>query len=406
MFENVVELYRLVGKPDLIGGAVYKFSGPVTPDVADKITAYEGIDPKFGSIDVFSNGGGLADIEIKLPFGDHGQFYDDINQFIVQAKSIALGKLPEYYYIVSEDFFSIENSTSQAISTVKILTEFINLLSRFAEDNGTFNAGGPPRLLFVLPPDGKAPQKTIVVPIKLESAVLINELKFLAVLDALTNINNEKKLHIEERKLLMRIAIGDVLSMAGDDVNLFTFLAKNWHDVLKKYFHNLKSYVHRFSFDDVRKKIADAEMEYVSKLSAVLNDISGKLIALPISLVALIALENAASNFSFLCGFVGLSIVSLVYILLLVNQELQVDRLKSSFDLVFSPFFIKIETYPTVLRLVLKERRSGFEVQLKRLRMTFKVFYVISFVPLAGAAYQAGSRYGMEVAGLLRYLNA
>lgn len=405
MFFDVVDFYRNVGKPAISNESTYSFEGPVTPEILNKIEQYQNIEQKYGEIDVHFKDSAKAIFDVMLPRGDTGRFYGDTSKFLVEAEGIARGNLPDNYYLVAEDYAAGEPNKPTKLIALEQLANFVKLLHNFAEDSSILIDGGSPRLLFVLPPDGKVPQRTVVVPVLLEPIALVNELKHLVVLEALLNTQNDKKLHIEERKLVMKIAIGDVLAAGDENANLFTYLVKNWHEVLKKYLHNLKAYVHRFSFDDVRKKIADAEMEYVSKLSGVLSDISGKLIALPISLVALIALEKAESNFAFWCGFLGLSIVTLVYLLMLKNQKLQVHRLEKSFNLIFSEFFNKIETYPLILRSVLTEVKRDFEVQLKCLRTTFKVFYVISSVPLLGVFYQAGSRYSPELIRFLRYIS-
>lgn len=170
--------------------------------------------------------------------------------------------------------------------------------------------------------------------------------------------------------------------------------------MLLKYRHNFQSYINKFAFDEVRKKIADSEIEYASKLSGVFGDIGGKLLALPLSLVALIALDDAKSTSAFFIGCLGLSIVSIVYFIILRNLWLAADRLKASFELAFSPFFNKLETYPSVLRNVLEKRKEALHTQLRFLKLTFTVFYVLACVPAIGALLKIVVRYWPQVVTL------
>jgi membrane protein implicated in regulation of membrane protease activity len=127
-------------------------------------------------------------------------------------------------------------------------------------------------------------------------------------------------------------------------------------------------------------------------LGGVLGDIAGKLLALPVSLVAIIALEQTSSNFAFWIGCLALFVVSIIYLTVLYNQNLQVTRLKGSFDLAFSPFFSKIDTYPKALRDALSQRESGVGRQVKVLSWTFTLFYFIAALPAIGALCQIWSQ--------------
>ncbi|OWW18359.1 hypothetical protein AYR66_01185 [Noviherbaspirillum denitrificans] len=358
----------------------------------------------FGEIDVQKIAAGKVRLEVSLPNGDVGRFYSSSEAFLLNTPSIVHGVLPENFYVADIDYFSGDANKPEKIKSIELLSTFIKLLSEFAEDSSELQGGGINRLLFVLPPDGRKPQKTVVVPIILEATALDNTLIHLRILEELVDPSNEKKLHIEERRLVMRTAIGDVLSNAENGANLLTYLAKNWREVLHKYRHNFQAYINNFAFDEVRKKIADAEIEYASKLSGVLGDIAGKLLALPVSLVALIALEEAKQGTAFWIGCIGLIIVTIIYVLVLHNQALQVKRLKDSFDLAFSPFFGKMATYPAALKSVLEERKTGINKQIRTLRITFCIFYVLAFVPTLGVFYQVSVRYHGQVTEILARL--
>ena len=392
MFSSVVKLYRELGRPQVTDESTYSYDGPIGPGIDALVRECEGLDHRFGEVEVLRLTAVAAQIEVSLPRGDIGKFYTDYKKLLISTPSIASGILPENFYLIQENYLSGDDQKPDGVKAVESLTTFIKLLTDFAEDSHGADAGGQQRLLFVLPPDGRVPQKTVVVPMVLEAEALENELNHFRILESLLNSANEKKLHIEERKLVMKVAIGDVLANAETEQNKLTYLVKNWQEVLKKYRYNFQAYINKFAFDEVRKKIADAEIEYASKLGGVLGDIAGKLLALPVSLLALIALEQANSNFAFWTGCLTLFVVTIIYVAVLYNQKLQVNRLKASFDLAFSPFFSKIETYPKVLRDALNQRESGVGSQVKTLNLTFYLFYVIAALPTLGAIYQIWER--------------
>ena len=388
MFENVVQLYRALGRPAVTGDYTYSYDGPIGPGVQALIRQCEEQDHRFGETEVISLSATSARLEVTLPRGDVGRFYLSARTLLVTASSITSGVVPETFYLVNEDYLSGEHPKPDEVKSVESLATFIKLLTDFAEDSHGLSSGGQQRLLFVLPPDGRVPQRTVVVPVVLQEDALENELNHFRILESLLNSANDKKIHIEERKIVMKVAIGDVLAGAEVGANKLTYLVKNWQEVLRKYRHNFQAYINKFAFDEVRKKIADAEIEYASKLGGVLGDIAGKLLALPVSLVAIIALEQAPSAFAFWMGCLALFVVSIIYVAVLYNQKLQVSRLKSSFDLVFSPFFSKIDTYPKPLRDALNQRGSGVGRQVKTLSWTFQLFYFIAVLPALGALYQ------------------
>jgi hypothetical protein len=388
MFASVLKLYRELGRPQVTDESTYSYDGPIGPGIDALIRDCERLDQRFGEVEVLRLTAETAQIEVSLPRGDVGKFYTDAKKLLVSAPSIASGVLPANFYLITEDYLPGDDQKPADVKAVESLTAFIKLLTDFAEDSHGLSTGGQQRLLFVLPPDGRVPQKTIVVPIILEAAALENQLNHFSILESLVNSANEKKLHIEERRLVMKVAIGDVLAGADPDANKLTYLVKNWQEVLKKYRYNFQAYINKFAFDEVRKKIADAEIEYASKLGGVLGDIAGKLLALPVSLLALIALEQVNSDFAFWIGCLALFVVTAIYIAVLHNQKLQVTRLKASFDLAFSPFFSKIDTYPKVLRDALSQRESGVEKQVTTLNLTFYLFYFIAVLPAIGAVYQ------------------
>ncbi|MBN3759876.1 hypothetical protein [Burkholderia sp. Ac-20365] len=403
MFAEVVALYRALARPEVDENGRYVFVGAVDAEMQRLVDASNQLDAAYGEVDYFRQGDGQLRIEVSLPQGSNGHFYNTFSAFF-RTPSIAFGVLPTDFYIADLDYYSGDTTKPTKLEEVEKLVDFIRMLSEFAEDRLTFGSGAN-RLLFVLPSDGSKPQRTLVLEVSPEEAALDNTLAHLHLLELLVDGSNAKKMHVEERRLVMKSAISDVLASAGADTNRLTHLCKEWREVLLKYRHNFQSYINKFAFDEIRKKIADSEIEYASKLSGVFGDIGGKLLALPLSLVALIALDDAKTTSAFFIGCLGLAIVSVVYFIILRNLWLAADRLKASFELAFSPFFNKLETYPSVLRNVLETRKKALHTQLRFLKLTFAVFYVLACLPAAGATLKVLARYWSEIVALSVHFN-
>jgi hypothetical protein len=135
--------------------------------------------------------------------------------------------------------------------------------------------------------------------------------------------------------------------------------------------------------------LAQAEIDYGTKLSGVLGDIAGKMLALPVSFDGWVVLNNSTSAFE---GFVlvfGLIVVSLVLLAILHNQILQADRLLHSFNVVFDDFKDKIKTYPPKLQVLLRITIEQVEKQGHTLRRTFQLLQLLALLPATGAVLVA-----------------
>src|SRR5690606_612582 len=132
----------------------------------------------------------------------------------------------------------------------------------------------------------------------------------------------------------------------------------------------LQTYVYGFSFEKVRRELAQAEIDYGTKLSGVLGDIAGKMLALPISLAGLLPLKNSSSPFEAFVLVLGMIVVSVILLAILHNQILQTKRLLHSFNVVFDDFKDKIKTYPPKLQGLLRITIHQVEKQGQTLEKT------------------------------------
>jgi hypothetical protein len=380
MFAELVALYREIGRPPEISGHV-EFSGIATPALLvllDKLKQAPDHLVTFDSLNIVN---GIASFEMRLPSNEAGKFYASVSDFVHRTPSLGQGKFPKNFYVYDIDFSSTDDLAPQAIVNLAECCEFIRLLAVLAIDTeGAVTVGGEGRLIFVLAADGKSPSKTLTVHTKVDERCAGVHIPHLNLLRALLSDDRKNQIHVEERRAIMRLAIADTLANKEED--LFYELIREWRGVLLKYRHNFLAFLNQYSFEKVRKEIATAEVEHASKLSSVLGDIAGKLLALPITLAGVILLRNSANNFDFVVLAAGLAIVSLVFVGILVNQWLQVERLKESFNLIFSQYTEKVGTYPMKLQAPVRKAQAAALRQQHVLQITFALFIILALVPI------------------------
>jgi hypothetical protein len=392
MFPDVIALYRALGRPQLTPDYFCSFAGVIGRDTRELANRCANFSRALGTVELEDDDGDGVHIEIQLPTNEQGRAYFSMADLLRQTPSLAFGKLPEHYYVADVDFCSADAEKPDAIVRVERLAKFIQLLSKLADDRVEFG-GRSNRLLFILPTDATKVRKTALAEIKLEEKALFYDLPHLQLLEQLVSDENANKLHVEERLLIMRSAIAETLASASTESNDLTFLCEKWRFIQQKYRANFQAYIQNFAFDDVRKKIIDSELEYASKVTGVLGDVAGKMLALPVSLAAIGALDSLSQDSTFLLGCAGLFLVTTVLWFVLKNIRYQMDRLQSGLEFVFSPLFEKSNTYPKKLQYALKQRKVALKRQITVTKFTFRLFAVLSLSPSVGAVWKIWARY-------------
>lgn len=389
MFSAIVEMYRGLDRPNIVDG-VFTFDGDVTPTVIATIQQVKKFPVHFGHFEVESLQGSHFDGEFCLPSSEVGRFHTSVSDFIAHTPSLSFGELPDEFYIQDIDFYSGDHTAEpELISQLKDICRIIKGLSALASgtDANEATRGTENRLLFVLAADGKTPAKTLVLPIKIRPEDLGHPLSHVKLIELLVSDKLKNEIHVEERRSIMRLAVAEVLAIPNDQTQIFSYLIRQWRIVLEKYRHNVLAFVNQYSFEKVRKEIATAEVDHATKLSGVLGDIAGKLLALPVSFAAVILLRKAPTREEFWILFVGLVAVSIIFGGVLWNQWFQIKRLRTSFDFIFGQY--DEDAFPKKLRLPIATAKKNIGRQYCVLKATFILFSVLAGLPALGAIYVA-----------------
>ncbi|EPJ82440.1 MULTISPECIES: hypothetical protein [Pseudomonas] len=379
MFSVVVQLYRLLGRP-LIDDDRIIYSGVCTEEIRECVDKCRKLAEKYGRLIDADESEGHIDIEFDLPTSDFGRFHSTFRSFIKATPTLGKGKLPEDFYIVDENWSTTDGVEHPKYKSIKLCCDLIDGLCGLVAVVDRKSSDSYENIFFALPADDNRKPKTFVLKTEVDETILDVKLRHVSLIKALASSQDEHKIHLEERKLIFNSAIADVIESAGDD-QAFPFVLKHWEDVLRKYWQNLQAYVHGFSFDKVRTELAKAELEYGAKLSGVLSDMAGKMLALPLSFGALVLLNKAVDPIEIFSIAVGVLMVTLIFCGVLWNQHLNVQRLDNSLNITFDLFDKRLSTYPGSLQRLLSKSKKEIKSQRRFLKVTLQSFLVLAVIP-------------------------
>lgn len=398
MFDQVIALYRSLGRPPVEGGR-YFFKGKVDDQIRPLLAVLDELPERYGQADIYQKTADCLDLEFSFPANEYGGTHDDIDAFLRNSPSLNVGLIPSAFYVLDIDYCSGDPVKPQVLQRLDECCEFIRLLGKLATDPSAESSESTERLVFVLSADGKGPSQTLTLRVKVTSGLLASPIPHLSLLRALVNPSStdRRSPHIEERRMILQSAIAEVLASAGS-VQAFEFLVLNWSRVLSIYRHNLRAFLCEYSFDKVRKEIASTEIEYATKLSGVLGDVAGKLLGLPIAAGGGVLLVKASSVSEFVIVAAGLIAVSVIFLLVIWNQWLQFRRLGETSSFIFQQYESKLTTYPMKLREPIIQGRGMLLKQARFLKWTLFVVGGIAIVPTLFVCWMIFHRYGGRIA--------
>lgn len=384
MLNYLVELYRLAGRPDVSAGTL-TYSGVCDSDFSAVVKACDGLEDKYGRFSyLITPDSGCVEFEYILPSGDC-RFFSNFSDFVKNTPSLSRGEIPVEFYIVEDDWVSTSGDFNQGFEKINNCCRLINALSKVVLVSDALSSPDYVNLIItVVPHDSKVP-KAISLPTVVDERVLECDLSRLRLIEYFAQEENKGKIHFDEKKAILNSALSDVIGDSlGRGESSFMYLLCNWGRFLDFYWKNLQVYMHGFSFNALRQDIAKAELEYGSKISGIFSDVAGKLLALPVSLGALVILYKADQLVEVWAGSIGIFLVTLIFWGVLYNQWLCLRRLYSSFLQVFSQFSGQVESYPNNLRKLIVSSREQVVDQFGFVKNLLLSFAVLALIPSLG----------------------
>lgn len=144
---------------------------------------------------------------------------------------------------------------------------------------------------------------------------------------------------------------------------------------------NAECYVQKFSFEKLRGDVARIELDYATRMAAVLGESSGKMLALPLSIGGLAAVWLAGDVWSASGLCLGMLLVSLLLSGILHNQRLASKRVEAGFNLSISDVQSSSSKHPAALQTAINSAKAGFAQQLAFLRKVHLVIHPLAWLP-------------------------
>ncbi|HEC2588342.1 hypothetical protein MX020_24175 [Klebsiella pneumoniae] len=148
-----------------------------------------------------------------------------------------------------------------------------------------------------------------------------------------------------------------------------------------------------FSFHKARKDVATAEAEFAEKISKIITELTGKILSIPVSLLASVGIIKLNSISEMSLVLAGVVLTSFLLHMVLVNQEKQLNIVTHAKDLAFKSFIKNSTSYP-------KELNDDIQVAIKELiknqakcQMTIRLFMCLTWLPSSIASAIFLSRF-------------
>lgn len=395
MFNHIVELYRIIGRPALSQAGSFGYSGTPSTQLQILIKLVEDMPSHYGEMMYHRVKSGVTSFEFTPVSSGENSFFNDFATLIQKTPSLGCGKPLTNFYIITEDWSSNESvinaQNEKILKTCKLIKDLTKIAVSEHLQTSSYN------LVFSTPNGNNKPPKTMVLQTKISPKILDFDIKKTSLIGSLASEENKGRIHLEERRAILNGAICEALDALPEDIpNRFIALLEQWDLILDSYWQNFQIYIHSFSFEKVRKEFAQAELDYGTKLSSAFSDIAGKMLALPISLIALITLHKATSGVEIFVTSLGLMMATIILVGILLNQLLNIQRLNSSLSISFENLTKSIKTYPKNLQKLINNAKQSIDSQKLVVHCTIIVFTVLSLVPFSGALIFLMERYAQS----------
>lgn len=402
--EKVVSLYRLIGCPRVENGT-FTAEIEVTSELKCAMSNCDELSISYGefdellknnSVDISSpseiSEGDTIKLKWKIATNGSVLFFNSYADLLENHKSVFRGENLDQFYIAQDNVLSTEDGENSRLATLTSVVNLISLLSKIAHYHDEKTKEDVFRLVFIL--TEKDTHKPYVLKTLFQEIDLSIGAIGLSTLNELVEAQDKNYAHSSEKLGIFRFALANVISQCPPSDNEFSYLLKHWSELLTEYKASFDIYISGFSFNKVRTELAKAEIELASSLSKVMNDITGKLFGIPISLVALISMLKLESILENLVLVFGTLLFSLIVSGLVKNQLLLRKSINIGADLTFSTYKVEKASYPSDLKSCLKNSEKTFKAQSRFLLLGLWSARVIAWLITFIAVYIFIEKFG------------
>jgi len=333
---------------------------------------------------------------LRLPTSSSVRFHKNLAGLIEIEPRISRGQLPEEYYLIEEDYYTKDIQKPKIIQSLDRVCNLIKSLSGLAHYHDEKPSNGYSRLVFLHPDIASS-----IKPVELETKVTISIVEAAVDLDPRLAVELNESSAINDPHHSAKVGVfGACLAtfIANQPVrNAFNHLVSNWQKFAIEYQRDLSTYLSGFAFHKAKIEVAEAELKIAAEFSKVMNDLTGKLLSIPVSVAALISIPKVNTILEKLLLLFGFSIASFILSKTIANQRRQFERIKNAKDLVIGAIEGKKQSYPEELSDIISKLSYNLKKDERGLETSLKIFNILSWSPLIISFFVIGYLYWEEV---------
>lgn len=269
LFEHTVIIYRAMQNP-VCEGALVKGILKNTEEIRSSLSKLDEHDWLLSPVYKTLIDDAEIEVEIRVGVGQSGFFAKNWSNLL--ENHAFKYSAPDLYYVVEDDFFSLEKKetvTSRRYDTVLSLIKILKEVADYCDDSLT-------GLKFVFLNKTK-----IEIPIDYSVEDLRDSPK---MKDLENDLFDSSFKHKEQRKAIIKFILDEMLRDTEMQIR-FKKLLSDFVIFTQRYKDNYDLYIAEFSFEKVLEEVKAHKLDYTIKLNKVFSDIQNQLLAIPAAVI-------------------------------------------------------------------------------------------------------------------------
>lgn len=400
---DVVRLYRMAGCPDMDGST---FSGQLdfatAQHLIERLHRQDTKDGWFLEVRVdqelitdgqtFPVSGNQVKFDFQVAIQGGARFYMDIED-LCKIRSLGRGKFPEHFYLVGEDYqHGQDESMPEAVQNLKALAALVQSLAELSDHHYQTTGSDAWTLLFL------TNEQNATLETRISSSMIKSQSPVMkALLDDL--LSHQSGIHQREKRLMFSATMCEVLK---GGVTFSQFIDRS-EKLVELYQNNLKTYLSGFSFEQARREVAEAQTQFAEQLSKTVNDMTAKLLGLPVSMFAVFAILRTDRWLEQFLMVIAAFMASYVLYQMIHHQKKQLQQIAKSKDLVFKTLENRshADNYPEELKDAIQDAVCSLESNRRALDQTLNIYTLLAWLPGGSSIIAFFYSNHAQIAGLL-----
>ena len=297
-------------------------------------------------------------LTIEFDLGSNIHHFQNIDQLVSKSSGIKKGELPIEFYLFDEDIYYQEgNDVHEDLLKLKQLCFLISSLLKLAHYHNVKDLTEEHQLIFL---SGDKTDGPLVITMAPSAALLKAKLSKVSILsDLIADESSVTDTHHSAKITIFSTTLKEFLPPIHTPEDSFNHLVLNWDDFADLYLNNLKTYSSGFAFHKAKKEVAEAEITFSEQLANIMSDITGKILSIPVSLAAIIAMVPASNSVLIDCLILFGLIISSVFIVgSIQNQQNRFSIVKQSQYIVFEAIQGTALNFPEALEKRISDMKN------------------------------------------------